>query len=421
MSGRVRSNILLKDHVDHSLNECMAMILVWVLLEGAQRYCLSPSHLWYGSLSFGLAWLWRSPPGYSLAQWGGLFIVSFLVWFDQGMGLVHAGLLAILFYISQQISWRKSPRKITLLLQIAALVILLSVLQLGFNFAWETWQKSPIIFPKSLAFLLAALMQQSVGMLISLTFYYFCLIPLLKILVSGAEKLPHIFLHSSLSSAPMHLALLSCLAGLAWVWRVLGLDYAIDSRWLLIFGLLLSGCSGLYGAITATYISYVLTLSAPSENSLSASEQILTICGGGLFCAVFAMVVHREPDELAEKSRSLSQCSQLQRIKIQTLEQTNICLSQQMEAWQRIVLRSIQELRTHLTPVVLSSKLMEEKSRFDSAMSMRILQSSIKKQMIVMQDLQDMMQMVNDSNVHNRDHADLMSIMQSASAAVADL
>ncbi len=364
--------------------ESMALVLVWLLVEFAQQYYGPQSSLWKGSYVFFLAWLCLSTPKTSLLRWMGLPVISFLIWFPSSISqaLIHStlvGALFLLFYRWMEKEWKFNASSI---LKSLGLLLGLSVLRVALN------QSLTMEYPLSdngwtnlLDLWLPAIALHAVDLIASLPFYALVLIPLLQIAFT-AEK-DREFSWNQLALGLVALGF--------WVLALTHWSIPFSSPWLWIVTLLLASWAGTRGVLTAIYGAYVMNFAEINETR-ELYNDIWQLMGLAALAFLFSFLAFRERNKLKVENALLEQQMRHLQEKLFFEEQQNQSLTTRIDSMQRLVLRSIQEMHAYLTPIVLSSKLISQQALAEKEGVVRILQSSADKQMQLLQDLQDAIQ-----------------------------
>lgn len=372
--------------------ESMILVLVWVLLEFGHQSSGSSLGLWKGSYTFFLALLFLRRPSASVLPWLSLPIVSFLVWFPTSISgaFIEATSVAGIFLLFVRIlgrEWKFTPAH---MLKAFGLIAAASFLRVLIN-QLLMLDAPPRLVDVSV-FLwngLPALVLHAVDLLATLPFYLVVLIPLLLVPFHGDQK-SKVF-EKNLTAVSWKGALLFALALVFWGLHLLNLPLAFTSPWLWIVSLLMASWAGRAGALTAVYGAYVMNFGVFHDAGalyLSSAQLI----GLALLTGFFAALSLREKIRIKAENALLEIQKKNLQDKLFTEERNNQQMRTRVDSNQRLVLRSIQELHAHLTPIVLSSKLLSQQESGEKEGIVRILQSSADKQMQVLQSLQDAIQ-----------------------------
>ncbi len=375
--------------------EAMVLVLVWLLLEVGQRMFESSS-LWRGSHTFFLAWLLLSTKRTSLLRWIGLPIVTFIVWFPDSMpqALIYSLVLGVGFLGFQKAIDKESKSGFGFWLKASGLVLLLSGLRVILNYFLLDAQVSGNALVNFQKLWLPDLARYGIDLLASLPFYMICLIPCLQIpfLAEGHFNTSH-------RPLPSWKAVALCLiAAMFWGLRLAHVSIPFGSPWLWIVSLLLGSWAGLPGVATAVYGAYLMNFSDIQEAKI-LYDSIWKLLGLASLAYIFADLSFRERNRLKDDNRKLEQHGRTLQEKLYTEERLNLSLKTRIDSNQKLVLRSIQELHAHLTPVVLTSKLLSQKALQEKEGIALILQGAADKQMHLLQNLQEAIQIPGNGMV----------------------
>jgi CheY-like chemotaxis protein len=373
--------------------ESMILVLVWLLLEFGQQQSGPTMPLWKGSFTFFMAWLFLTTRTTSILRWLGLPIVSFLVWFPTSISsaLIQATVLGGLFLLCSRWhgrDWKLNARSV---LKALGLTLLLSLLRVGLN--QILLLEYPLVHADVSYLLwngLPAVILHATDLLATIPFYIMCLIPLLLVPFHADQE--------KVAESPVRAVFSwkgAALGGMVLVFWGLELAHQpipFSSPWLWIVGLLLASWAGMRGVVTAIYGAYIMNF-VEFRDAQDLYNRVWQLMGLAALTTGFAQLALREKIRIKNENTQLeSQRKNLQE-KLFAEERQHQMLKARVDSSQRLVLRSIQELHAHLTPVVLSSKLLSQQANAEMEGIMRILQSSADKQMQVLQSLQDAIQM----------------------------
>lgn len=393
----------MKNSADHTISqdvaeerkhaESMILVVVWLLLEFGQQQSGPSMTLWKGSFTFFLAWLFLTDRSTSILRWLGLPIVSFLVWFPTSMSgaLIQATVLGALFLLFNR--WHGQAWQFTsgAILKLLGLVFGLSMLRVGLN--QILLLDYPLVEADVMSLMkngLPAVVLHAVDLLATLPFYIMCLIPLLLLPFrvdqgkSVAGPVRGVFSWKGAALGGMLL--------IFWGFKLAHQPIPFSSPWLWITGLLLANWAGMRGVVTVVYGAYIMNFSE-FRDAQDLYHRVWQLLGLAALTTGFAALALRERMRLKNANMQLESQRQVLQDKLFNEERQHQILVSRVDSNQRLILRSIQELHAHLTPVVLSSKLMSQQADSEMEGIVRILQSSADKQMQVLQSLQDAIQM----------------------------
>ncbi|HET9240546.1 MAG TPA: response regulator [Oligoflexus sp.] len=373
--------------------ESMILVLVWLLLEFGQQQSGPTMPLWKGSFTFFLAWLFLTTRSTSVLRWLGLPIVSFLVWFPTSISsaLIQATVLGGLFLLFSRWhgrDWKLNTRSI---MKALGLTLLLSVLRVGLNqillleYPLVTSDVSHLLWNG-----LPAVVLHATDLLATIPFYIMCLIPLLLVPFHADQE--------KVADGPVRAVFSwkgAALGGMVLVFWGLKLAHQpipFSSPWLWIVGLLLASWAGMRGVVTAIYGAYIMNF-VEFRDAQDLYNRVWQLMGLAALTTGFAQLSLREKIRIKNENTQLENQRKNLQEKLFAEERQHQMLKARVDSSQRLVLRSIQELHAHLTPVVLSSKLLSQQENAETEGIVRILQSSADKQMQVLQSLQDAIQM----------------------------
>jgi len=373
--------------------ESMVLVFVWLLLEFGQQQSGPSMVLWKGSFTFFLAWLFLTNRSTSILRWLGLPIVSFLVWFPTSISgaLIQATVLGALFLLFSR--WYGREWKFTTghILKLLGLLLGLSVLRVGLNqillldYPLVETDVSRLIWNG-----LPAVVLHAVDLLATLPFYIMCLIPLLLVPFRADQE--------KVAEGPVRAvfswkgAALGGMLLVFWAFNLAHQPIPFSSPWLWIVGLLLASWAGMPGAVTVVYGAYIMNFSE-FRDAQDLYHRVWQLMGLGALTSGFAILSLRERTRIKNDNIQLENQRKTLQEKLFHEERQHQMLVSRVDSNQRLILRSIQELHAHLTPVVLSSKLLSQQADSEMEGIVRILQSSADKQMQVLQSLQDAIQM----------------------------
>ncbi len=373
--------------------ESMALVLVWLLLEFGQQFSGPTMPLWKGSFTFFIAWLFLTTRATSVLRWLGLPIVSFLVWFPTSISsaLIQATVLGGLFLLMSRWhgrDWKFTPQSVVKAL---SLVLLLSALRVGLN--QILLLEYPLVNADVSHLLwngLPAVVLHATDLLATVPFYVMCLIPLLLVpFHADQEKVAEGSVRAVFSWKG---AALGAIALIFWGLKLAHQPIPFASPWIWIVGLLLASWAGMRGVVTVIYGAYIMNFS-DFRDAQELYHRVWQLMGLAALTAGFADLSLRERKRIKGENVQLESQRKTLREKLFAEERLHQLLKSRIDSNQRLILRSIQELHAHLTPVVLSSKLLSQQSNAEMEGIVRILQSSADKQMQVLQSLQDAIQM----------------------------
>ncbi|HYX40008.1 MAG TPA: response regulator [Oligoflexus sp.] len=393
----------MKTSVDHAVSqevaeerkhaESMVLVFVWLLLEFGQQQSGPSLPLWKGSFTFFLAWLILTTRTTSVLRWLGLPIVSFLVWFPTSISgaLIQATVLGGLFLLFSRWHGREWKFNARSLVKMLSLALGLSVLRVALNQILIL--QDPLIFTDVSHLLwngLPAVVLHAVDMFATVPFYIMCLIPLLLVpFHADQEKVADGSVRAVFSWKG---AALGGAALIFWGLTLAQQPIPFSSPWLWIAGLLLASWAGLPGVVTVVYGAYIMNFS-DFRDARDLYQRVWQLMGLAALTASFAVLSARERIRVKNENIQLETQRKTLQEKLFTEERQHQMLANRVDSNQRLILRSIQELHAHLTPVVLSSKLLSQQANPEMEGIVRILQSSADKQMQVLQSLQDAIQM----------------------------
>ncbi len=373
--------------------ESMVLVLVWLLLEFGQQFSGPTMPLWKGSFTFFIAWLFLTTRATSVLRWLGLPIVSFLVWFPTSISsaLIQATVLGGLFLLMSRWhgrDWKFTPQSVVKAL---SLVLLLSALRVGLN--QILLLEYPLVNADVSHLLwngLPAVVLHATDLLATVPFYVMCLIPLLLVpFHADQEKVAEGSVRAVFSWKG---AALGAIALIFWGLKLAHQPIPFASPWIWIVGLLLASWAGMHGVVTVIYGAYIMNFS-DFRDAQELYHRVWQLMGLAALTAGFADLSLRERKRIKGENVQLESQRKTLREKLFAEERLHQLLKSRIDSNQRLILRSIQELHAHLTPVVLSSKLLSQQSNAEMEGIVRILQSSADKQMQVLQSLQDAIQM----------------------------
>jgi CheY-like chemotaxis protein len=373
--------------------ESMVLVFVWLLLELGQQQSGPSMPLWKGSFIFFLAWLFLTTRTTSILRWLGLPIVSFLVWFPTSISsaLIQATVLGGLFLLFSRWhgrEWKLTPQRVAKAL---GLVLALSILRVGLNqillleYPLVTADASTLFWNG-----VPAVVLHATDLLATLPFYMMCLIPLLLVPFHADQGKS-----AEAATRPAFSWKGAALGGVALIFWGLNLarqPISFSSPWLWIVGLLLASWAGMRGVATAVYGAYIMNF-ADFRDTQDLYHRVWQLMGLAALTGGFAHLSLRERTRIRKENSQLEAQRKTLQDKLFAEEREHQLLKSRVDSSQRLVLRSIQELHAHLTPVVLSSKLLSQQTQSEMEGIVRILQTSADKQMQVLQSLQDAIQM----------------------------
>jgi CheY-like chemotaxis protein len=146
------------------------------------------------------------------------------------------------------------------------------------------------------------------------------------------------------------------------------------------------------GVVTVVYGAYIMNFSE-FRDAQDLYHRVWQLIGLAALTAGFAALSLHERMRIKNQNIQLEKQRKTLQDKLYDEERQHQMLVSRADANQRLILRSIQELHAHLTPVVLASKLLSQQADSEMEGIVRILQSSADKQMQVLQGLQDAIQM----------------------------
>jgi CheY-like chemotaxis protein len=373
--------------------ESMVLVFVWLLLEFGQQQSGPSMALWKGSFTFFLAWLFLTSRSTSILRWLGLPIVSFIVWFPTSISsaLIQATVLGGLFLLFSR--WHGRDWKLTAggVLKTLGLVLALSILRVGLN--QILLLEYPLVQADASQLFwngVPAVVLHATDLLATVPFYIMCLIPLLLVpFHADQEKTAEGSVRAVFSWKG---AALGALALVFWGLNLAHQPIPFSSPWLWIVGLLLASWAGMRGVVTAIYGAYIMNFT-DFRDAQDLYHRVWQLMGLAALTASFAYLSLKERKRIKSENIQLDHQRKSLQEKLFTEERQHQILKTRVDSNQRLILRSIQELHAHLTPVVLSSKLLSQQANAEMEGIVRILQSSADKQMQVLQSLQDAIQM----------------------------
>jgi CheY-like chemotaxis protein len=373
--------------------ESMILVLVWLLLEFGQQQSGPSMPLWKGSFTFFMAWLFLTTRTTSILRWLGLPIVSFLVWFPTSISsaLIQATVLGGLFLLFSRWhgrDWKLNTRSV---LKALGLALILSALRVGLNqvllleYPLANTDLSHLLWTG-----LPAVILHATDLLATIPFYIMCLIPLLLVpFHADQEKVAESPVRAVFSWKG---AALGSIALAFWALKLAHQPIPFSSPWLWILGLLLASWAGMRGVVTAIYGAYIMNF-VEFRDAQDLYHRVWQLMGLAALTTGFAQLSLREKIRIKNENTQLENQRKNLQEKLFAEERQHQLLKARVDSSQRLVLRSIQELHAHLTPVVLSSKLLSQQANAELEGIVQILQSSADKQMQVLQSLQDAIQM----------------------------